>query len=291
MRFAKGLCLGLVGFLLFVVLPLFGLTLTMKYTLLDPQFIIAESQKMDISTAAKEFLADQSLLDQTYLAAADRSFSDLEQWTRQQVSQIIRSCYNYWLGKTAKFAITLNLVPLKQSLIDNLNRIYANSPPDEYLALAPDRRAAYLDQIRQDTLQLLPDALVIDESLLGDSFPDINSRIRGGMGFIRSGFVWLAVAAAVLVLLLIVVQRKLRAVLLSGGTIFLLAGALMIIALVLARSFLPQLYPQDLVPEIQVWLPVLISDILRPCWIFAWALLAGGALLLAVSLFVRSRTS
>jgi hypothetical protein len=56
MNLLKGLALGLLSFLLFLSLYVFGLALTLNYTLLNPDFAISEVDRLDIPLLAEEFL-------------------------------------------------------------------------------------------------------------------------------------------------------------------------------------------------------------------------------------------
>ena len=60
MKILKGLALGLLSFLLFLSLSLFGVLLMLNLTILNPDFVISELNRLDTSAIAEEFLSQQS---------------------------------------------------------------------------------------------------------------------------------------------------------------------------------------------------------------------------------------
>ena len=52
MKVLKGLALSLLGTLLFLSLAVFGLVLTINQTILNPDFVVSQVNKLDISSLA-----------------------------------------------------------------------------------------------------------------------------------------------------------------------------------------------------------------------------------------------
>ncbi len=115
MNFLKGLALGLLSFLLFLSLSIFGLVFMLNSTVLNPNFITAEINRLDVSTLVKEVeevLSEQmgeeefpEELTTTMIATIDK----LEAPVKEQVSAAIHSTYDYLLGKrqSPDLAVTL----------------------------------------------------------------------------------------------------------------------------------------------------------------------------------------
>jgi len=59
MGFLKGLAVALLSFLLFLSLSIFGLVLMLNQTILNPDFIVDQVNKVDLATFAGEFLSEQ----------------------------------------------------------------------------------------------------------------------------------------------------------------------------------------------------------------------------------------
>jgi hypothetical protein len=285
MSFVKGLCLGLAGCLLFFSLLVFSGLLSIKSTVLQPQFMVDELDKLDITIAAREFLVDQ-MLDETYVEAVDRTLIETEPWIRLQMSEAVFSSYDYLLGKSRTFRITLNLDPLRKSLVDNLTGVYLESPPAEYLALSPSEQENYLTDLRQDTLDLIPSTLEINKDNLGEDIMSNLKQAKEAVSFINAAFWGLLAAVIMLALLLIIFLRKTKGILITFGIIFVVDGALIILAKILFQnSVYPGLAPVDLIPELQVWITQLMKDIVFPWQVCGISLLASGVLALAAGCF------
>ena len=121
MRFLKVLALSLLSVLLFLSLSIFGLVLMVNHTILNLDFIIAELNKLDISSLVKDLLNQQIPQDEPYITEIiDDTFADLEPWVREQLHTSIYSGYDYLLGKKQSLDLEIPLEPLKDSLKNNL---------------------------------------------------------------------------------------------------------------------------------------------------------------------------
>jgi len=79
MNFLKGLAVSLLSFLLFFSLALFGVIFMLDNTLLDPDFVTAEINRLDMSSLAGEFLSEQIPQEESYTAEVlDKTITDLE---------------------------------------------------------------------------------------------------------------------------------------------------------------------------------------------------------------------
>ena len=94
MKFLKGLALSLLGFLLFLSLSIFGLALMLNNTLLNPDFVVSELNKLDVSSLARDMISAQIPLEQIPLEGEfiteilDDTIADLEPWIREQVNTV-----------------------------------------------------------------------------------------------------------------------------------------------------------------------------------------------------------
>lgn len=92
MKFLKGLALSLLGLLLFLSLSAFGLVFMVDRTILNPKFVTAELDKLDVSSLVQEMAIGippefQSLIN------------DAEPLLKEQLDTAIFSTYDYLLGK------------------------------------------------------------------------------------------------------------------------------------------------------------------------------------------------
>ena len=64
MKFLKGLALSLLGFLLFLSLSVFASAFTLNSTILNPDFVVAEIDKVDVSSLTEELLAEEAIQEE-----------------------------------------------------------------------------------------------------------------------------------------------------------------------------------------------------------------------------------
>ena len=60
MNVLKGLTLGILDFLPFLALSILGLGITLNYTILNPNFVIAELDKLDMSSLVEKFISEET---------------------------------------------------------------------------------------------------------------------------------------------------------------------------------------------------------------------------------------
>ena len=150
MRFLKVLALSLLSVLLFLSLSIFGLVLMVNHTILNPDFIIAELNKLDISSLVKDLLNQQISQDEPYITEIiDDTFADLEPWVREQLHTSIYSGYDYLLGKKQSLNLEIPLEPLKDSLKNNLRGAILQSPPPELAGAPPAIVELYINEAHQ----------------------------------------------------------------------------------------------------------------------------------------------
>src|SRR4030065_642175 len=68
MKIIKGLLLSLLSLLLFFSLSLFGIALTLRSTVLNPEFVTAEVNKLNIPVAVREVVDQTIILPPEYAA-------------------------------------------------------------------------------------------------------------------------------------------------------------------------------------------------------------------------------
>jgi len=102
MKILKGIATGILSFLLFLSLVIFGITLIANQTLLNPDFIISELDKLDTQTLVEEILSEQEngpdFSEEIETALLD-TIVELEPVIKEQVYAAIDDTYDYLLGK------------------------------------------------------------------------------------------------------------------------------------------------------------------------------------------------
>ena len=103
MTLIKGIALSFLSFLLFLSLTIFGFAFMVNSTLLNPNFLTAELDKIDFSALAQDIISEQMATGEDFpeelLTALNDAIPGLEQVIKEQVNATIDDAYNYLLGK------------------------------------------------------------------------------------------------------------------------------------------------------------------------------------------------
>ena len=98
----KGFSLGILSFLLFLSLTVFGVVYTINSTVLNPKFLSDELDKVDVSALASEIIAEQADegdFPQELRTAMIDTIEKLESPVKEQVGAAIDDSYDYLLGE------------------------------------------------------------------------------------------------------------------------------------------------------------------------------------------------
>lgn len=161
MKFLKGFGLAILGFLLFLSLSVFGLAFMLKSTLLSPDFVVREVDKVDMPALAGALIKPEingttSAESNLIAEALPRVVADLEPQLKEQLDGAIYAGYEYLLGKSARLNIVFSLGALKTSLKDSLWRVLDGYISSDLSALPPDLLKPYLEEHYQEFVALLP---------------------------------------------------------------------------------------------------------------------------------------
>jgi len=290
-KLLKVLALTLLGFLLFLSLSIFGLVLMVNHTILNPDFIIAELNKLDISSLAKDLLNQQIPQDEPYITEViDDTFADLEPWIRGQTHDSIYSSYDYFLGKSQSLNLVISLEPLRDSLKNNLSEAILRSPPPELAGVPPAIVELYINEAHQAIDETIPPSFEFNKSSLSPEVLAQLEQVRQYIGYIQLTYKVLIGFILLLILGIILINREVRGASRKLGIIFTTYGAFEYVGIFvfksLTRAQLPQL---NIPPPLQAWLPQLLKDFLVPLEIFSLSLLVAGIALIIVSFVYKPR--
>jgi len=102
MKFLKGLALGLLSFLLFLSLSIFGTLFLLNQTVLNPNFITSQLDKLDVAALVEEIISEQedeeAFSEELETALVD-TITKLEAPVKEQLNAAIGEIYDYLLGK------------------------------------------------------------------------------------------------------------------------------------------------------------------------------------------------
>jgi len=291
MKFLKGLALSLLGFLLFLSLSIFGLALTLNYTILNPDFIVSEVDELDISSLVEEFLSEEIPQEEPYLAEVlDNTIADLEPWIKEQVNAGIYTSYDYLLGKSESLSLVISLKPVKDNLKDNLRKAILESPPLELEGASPAEIELYLDEAYSEIYEMLPPRFEFNVSSLDPEVLAQLEQARQYIGYFQLGYKLLIGFILLLILGIILIHRQVKRATREIGIIFLTYGVLEYIAIFVTKYLAgTQLTKLDVPAQLQTLLPQLLSNFLAPLEIFSICLLVVGVALIIVSFVYKPR--
>lgn len=287
MNIIKGLVLSLLSMLLVLTLGLFGLAFTLNRTILDPEFISMEIDRLDIAQLAGEIIAPQVPPDMDFInEALYQAIGDAEPEIKAEIRAAVHSSYDYLLGRSQNLTFTVSLTEVKSEIRDSLWQYLQTSPPPELSNVPPALIEEYFDQFYRQYTEEIPD--IIDETQLSPEVLRELADIRQGISYYRSGFYVLIALMLLLVLAIILISRDLKSSTRSLGISLLIYGAFGFVMNLVWQSFAPQfLSMPDLPLYLQTWLNQFSQDVLSPLRIFTIATMLVGTTLLVVSFIYR----
>ena len=269
MKFLKGLALAILGFLLFLSLSIFGIVFMLNQTILNPDFVASQVDRLDIASLAKETIIQQMPQQpESVVKAVNDTIADLEPWLKQQTRDTIYSFYDYLEGRSQNLSLVVSLEPVKESLRKNLGQ----------------------DEIYQQISQQIPSTFELSEASLGAKGMAQLEQVKQYIGYLHLAYNALIGLILLLILLIIVIHRQVRGSTRGLGTTFLSCGILSYAGALVAKNVAGTQLPQLNIPTyLQAWVPQLIADTLAPLEIYGIALLAVGVVLLVVSFVYKPR--
>lgn len=125
MGFLKGFGTFVLGFLLFLSLSIFSVAFLLNSTVLNPDFVTRQVDRIDISAVARD-VAEKQINEQlpaelSFLKDAVYNVIDAQEpWLKTQLNQAIGTGYDYFLGKTDTLSISIPLDAFKKDLKNSL---------------------------------------------------------------------------------------------------------------------------------------------------------------------------
>lgn len=290
MKVLRGLVLSILGFLLFMLLAVFGLVFTLHSTILNADFVASEINKLDLPSLAKEIASDY--LPQEYKFAAeavDDVVAEIEPWIKEQASIIIHSTYDYALGKNPNLKVSIALEPVKVKVRDKLRTVLMQSPPPELKDLSPATIDQYFSHFYQQIgISQIPSTFEINENMLPLEVKNAFQEVRHYARYYQPAYWGLIGIIILFILFIFLLQGNLKGTTRSLGITFLLYGALEFAGLWVIRNYTaPFLKIPDIPTTLQSWIPQVLNDVLAPLQTFSLGLLGAGIILIGASFFFR----
>jgi len=161
MNALKRLGTGILSFLLLVSLSVFGMAFFINATVLQPDFVAGQVDKLDMTAVASDFSEDfietERPQEAEFLrAAVSRVADDQEPWLKEQINIAVYDSYDYLLGKTDRFEITIPLDELKDNVKLSLWETLKDFLASDASAIPQSLLMPYIDEYYQDIIDIIP---------------------------------------------------------------------------------------------------------------------------------------
>ncbi len=298
MSMAKRVLIGFLSFLLFLSLSGFGLAFAANRTVLNPDFVVSQLDRLDVTSLSKELLREQvppevtSIVPPQFIEELlDDVVTDLEPWIREQAGVAVYAGYDYLLGRSEELLVVIDLEPAKAILRDSLWQSFAESPPLGLDILSPAELESLFDEFYDDISRQMPATLEINEGMINTISPEIIpllEQTRRHIGYLQIAYGVLIGATAALVAGIILLNRRVKGATLWLGIPCLICGIFAYVSTFVIKRLAGLLMAQLSLPiQLQDWLPQFLTDSLAPLEVYGIVLVAVGAALLIVSVAYR----
>ncbi|MFC1942645.1 hypothetical protein ACFLWU_05455 [Chloroflexota bacterium] len=297
MKVLKGFGVGILSFILFLSLSIFGIAFLLNSTVLNPVFVATEIEKIDMSPLiieiAEEQIGDQLPEEALFVKEAIYEvISEQEPQLKEQINTAIYSGYDFFLGKSDNLNMVISLESLMEGLRESLWQTFHDYLPSELSGLSEDQLKTYFDQYYQDFTSQIPTELELDESFIPPEVMVQMLLVRQYILYFQTGYYALIAFMVLLVIGIILINRNIRDTTRALGIDLVVYGALEFAAVLLARYYTPiaQLL-HDIPSSLQIWVSELYMDILAPLQTLSLGILLIGIILLVVSFVYKPQVA
>lgn len=293
MNIVKGLFSGFFCSLLVTVLFLLGIVTTINMTILNPEFVVSEFDKLDIYSViidqAKAQLPGEELIEAETL---DNIITELKPWLEEQTTAVIHAVYGY-LKEAQDLNVVISLEPIRAIVEENLRQTVLESLPPQLQGASESQIEAFLSQVYGEIDNLIPQHFELNESSLEPEIMAGLEQARQIVGYIAIGYKVLIGIAVLLVLLVALVHWwQPKPITRSIGIVFGLVGVFFTITALLSRFItgaISRLGSQsDILSELQPKLSQLAIDVMAPLQMYGIGFLIAGIALIVISFLLRS---
>jgi hypothetical protein len=166
---------GFLCFLLMISLSVFGMAFLINNTILNPDFVVAQTDKLDMTALshdyADELISEELPQEAEFLKEAIYDVvADQEPWFKEQFGIAVYTSYDYFLGKSDRFEINIPLDDLKANVRDSLWQTLQDFLVHNASSIPQDLLIPYIDEHYQEIVDVIPPQYLPQEmvSLKGD---------------------------------------------------------------------------------------------------------------------------
>jgi hypothetical protein len=152
---------GVLSFLLLISLSVFGSMFLIHNTLLDPDFVTAQVDKVDMTALAHD-LADDLISERLpqeaefLKEAIYEVIADQEPWLKEQLRNAVSPSYNFLLGKSDRLEINIPLDELKVNVRDSLWQTLQTFLAHNASSIPQGLLMPYIDEHYEEIIPLIP---------------------------------------------------------------------------------------------------------------------------------------
>jgi hypothetical protein len=286
----------------------------LRRTFLSSDFIVAVIDTMDGRKMAEIFWeeSEEEITQEFPLPEAAFShlvdgfgemLTDLKPWAKEQAEYATGPIADYLTGETESFSVTISLEPVIDGLKEVLLGTFLDFPPDELKGLPPEELEQAFDALWAGFAgEILPTTLQINETVIGKDAPlQIASftseaetflrQAREYAGDVRLAYILSIVVSALLIAGIVLIYRKVKGSTRTLGIVFLASGLVTLAVALAGKNVGGEQMLQAMLtapPQLQVWAPQLLVDLLAPLQWLGIGFIAGGVALLVVSFVYKS---
>jgi hypothetical protein len=295
MKVFKIIVLVFLGILLSLSLLVFGPALTLNQSVLNPDFIARQLDRIDIAALTEEIVKEQVPAEAADFMGGSLDevlvdiIADNEDWLKERAHDVINVFYNYIEGRRETLSLIISLETVKESFRANLLAAVLASPPPELVGFPPAEIELQFNEHWSQIDEEIPSALELTETKLDAEVMEQIEQAKHYVGYFNIAFIALIAFSLLMILLIILVYREVKGSTRQLGITFLSVGVISLVGALIARSVAnSQLLQSDLPAALQTWAPKVVNDVLMPLGIYAVALIVVGIALTVVS-FVYKR--
>jgi hypothetical protein len=290
----RGFFSGVFNFLLFDALVLLGLIISLNLTVLNPDFVTNELEKLDVYSVvieqAKTRLPSQQFID---AKTVDDLVTELRPWFEEQANTVIHAVYAY-IEEDRELNVTISLEPVRAAVKENVRESVINSLPPELQGASQSQIDAYMSQVYTGIDNVIPSSFVLNEAVAGSQVMTQLEQVKKIVGYINTAYKALIAAAILLVLLIALVHWwQPKSITRSIGITFILVGVACILGPLLdyliVRVLGQFIGTSGLTSGLQAKLPQLVADLTAPVRMYGIGFLISGIALIVISVLFRSK--
>ena len=293
MSAVRGFFSGVFCFLLFDVLALLGIIITLNMTVLNPDFVTSELDKLDVYSVvieqAKAQLPGQEFID---AETVDELVTELKPWFEEQADTVIRDVYAY-LKEEQELNVVISLEPVRTAVKEKVREVVLESLPPELQGASQSQIDEYMSQVYTGIDNVIPATFQLNETSVGQQITAPLQQIKQIIGYIDTAYKAL-IALAVLLVLLIALAHwwQPKPITRSIGITFILVGVAGILGSLLDVLIIQALSrlagESSLLLGLEAKLPQLAADLTAPIRMYGIGFLSAGVVLVVISVLFRS---